>query len=394
MNMTKDSPLFVEIEYTQRKKQDEGICGDSFALKQVLPEQRSIAVLSDGLGSGVKANILSCMTAQMAVRFVASNKDIQETVKIIMDALPICSIRKISYATLTIVDSFLSGKTQIIEMGNPPVLHIRGNEVLRSPKQSIDSPGWHHRTLNMTSTTVLPEDRLIMFSDGITQAGLGTNATKLGWRLHGCQEYIQDCIRENPRISARQLSADVLDGALAQEIGHEPHDDMTCAVMYFRQPRRTIVMTGPPFHQDKDREIAARVSEYPGKKIICGGTTANIIARELQRDLTTPLTRRGNLPPISFMEGIDLVTEGILTLTRSYQLLKQRDLRDEDSAATDLTELLRESDIIEFYVGTRINEAHQDPTLPRELEIRRNIVKRIAQVLDEEYFKEIHIHYI
>lgn len=394
MNITKEAPLFVEIEYAQRKKQGEGICGDSFALKQVLPEQRRIAVLSDGLGSGVKANILSCMTAQMAVRFVADNKEIQETVKVIMDALPICKVRKISYATLTIVDTFLSGETQIIEMGNPPVFHIRDNDLLQSPQKSIGSPGWHHRTLKMTSTTVKPEDRLIMFSDGITQAGLGTNATKLGWRLQGCLDFSRERIRQKPRISARQLSTEILSEALTHEIGHEPHDDMTCAVMYFRQPRRTIVMTGPPYHQERDREIAQRLSEYPGKKIICGGTTANIIARELQQDLTTPLTHRGKLPPISFMDGIDLVTEGILTLTRSYQLLKQRDLRNEDSAAADLTELLRESDIIEFYVGTRINEAHQDPSLPRELEIRRNIVKRIAQILDEEYFKEIHIHYI
>ena len=169
---------------------------------------------------------------------------------------------------------------------------------------------------------------------------------------------------------------------------------MTCAVIYYRSPRQTMVISGPPFHPDQDKEYARQLDSFDGKKIICGGTTANIIARELGRDIFTSLKRSGGLPAASEMNGIDLVTEGILTLSKTYQLLKDRDAVHTPSAATALAELLRESDVIHFYVGTRINEAHQDPTLPRELEIRRNIIKKIIRILEEEYLKEIRLNYI
>lgn len=390
-----ENHLFVEVDYAQEKKIGEEICGDSFALKQIPEEGRRIVVLSDGLGSGVKANILSCMTAEMAVRFIASDMDLIESVKVIMDVLPVCEIRKISYSTLTVVDTLLSGETRIIEMDNPPHIHLRGNKIVTDEKiEEFTAPGWKNRTIRVSTTLVQPEDRIIIFSDGITQAGLGSKRYHLGWRLSGCLEYAANKITVENKISARKLASEIINEALVHEEDYVPHDDMTCAVIYFRSPRRTMVISGPPFHPEQDREYAQRLANYSGKKIICGGTTANIIARELRREVTTELKRCGDLPPASQMDGIDLVTEGILTLSRTYQLLKDRDAAHDPSAASALAELLRESDIIEFYIGTRINEAHQDPTLPRELEIRRNIIKKIIRVLEEQYLKEIHLNYI
>ncbi len=387
--------LFVEVDYAQEEKNGEEICGDSFALKQIPEEERRIVVLSDGLGSGVKANILSCMTAEMAVRFIASDMDLIESVKVIMDVLPVCEIRKISYSTLTVVDSLLNGETRIIEMDNPPHIHLRGNKVVKDEKiKEYTAPGWQNRTIRVSTTKVEPEDRIIIFSDGITQAGLGSKNFHLGWRFSGCLEYAISQVTKDPKISARKLAANIISEALTHEEDYVPHDDMTCAVIYFRSPRRTMVISGPPFHSEQDSEYANMLSEFNGKKVICGGTTANIIARELKREVYTSLKRYGDLPPASTMNGIDLVTEGILTLSRTYQLLKDRDAKHDPSAASALAELLRESDIIDFYIGTRINEAHQDPTLPRELEIRRNIIKKIVRVLEEQYLKEIHLNFI
>ncbi|MDR3626833.1 MAG: SpoIIE family protein phosphatase [Ignavibacteriaceae bacterium] len=390
-----EEQLFVEVDYSQEKKYGEEICGDSFAFKQIQAEGRRIVVLSDGLGSGIKANILSCMTAEMAVRFIASEMDLIESVKVIMDVLPVCEVRKISYSTLTIVDTLLSGQTRIIEMDNPPHIHLRGDKIVNNEEcKEFTAPGWQDRTIRVSTTTVEPEDRIIIFSDGITQAGLGSPKFHLGWRLNGCREYAISKIKKEPQISARKLASDMVNEAVIHEEDFVPHDDMTCVVIYFRSPRRTMVISGPPFHPEQDREYANRLAEFKGKKIICGGTTANIIARELRREIHTSLKRYGDIPPASTMNGIDLVTEGILTLSKTYQILKDRDSVRDPSAASALAEYLRESDIIEFFVGTRINEAHQDPTLPRELEIRRNIVKKIKRILEEEYLKEIHLNYI
>jgi hypothetical protein len=387
--------LFVETEYSQEKKNGEEICGDSFAFKHVTAEDRRIIVLSDGLGSGIKANILSCMTTEMAIRFIASDMDIVESVKVIMDVLPVCEVRKISYSTFTIVDTFQSGETKIIEMGNPSYIHIRNNTVVQPEKvQEFTAQGWQNRTIKVSFTTVFPEDRIIIMTDGITQAGLGSKDRRLGWRINECTDYCINAVINEPKISARKLSACIVNEAVRHEVNNLPHDDMTCAVVYFRSPRRTMVMTGPPFHQEQDYEYAEMLDSFSGKKIICGGTTANIIARELRRNVVTSLKRYGDLPPVSEMNGIDLVTEGILTLSKTYQVLKNRDEYFSSSAAVVLAETLRESDIIDFYVGTRINQAHQDPSLPRELEIRRNIVKKIKHVLEEVYFKEVNLTYI
>ncbi|MDP4173711.1 MAG: SpoIIE family protein phosphatase [Bacteroidota bacterium] len=390
-----EQTLFVEIDYAQEKKHGEEICGDSFAVKQIQERQRRIAVLSDGLGSGVKANILSCMTAEMALRFIASEMDVIESIKVIMDVLPVCEVRKISYSTLTIVDTLLlSGETRIIEMGNPPFIHLRKNEIVPAHHKEYTAAGWQNRTIRITTTSIEPEDRLIIFSDGVTQAGLGSENYPMGWREKGCLNYIHSIIKKNPYISAGKLSEDIIRRARYCEPDNLAHDDMTCSVLYFRYPRRTIVMTGPPFHTEQDATYAQDLLTFKGKKVICGGTTANIIARELNLPITTSIKRQGDLPSPSIMPGIDLVTEGILTLTRTYQLLKERDNYKDETAAAELVKLLRESDIIDFYVGTRINEAHQDPSLPRELEIRRNIIKKIKTVLEEQYLKEIHLYYI
>ncbi|MGE5679260.1 MAG: SpoIIE family protein phosphatase [Bacillota bacterium] len=389
-----DQRLFIEIDYAQDKKYGEEICGDSFAVKQIQESQRRIAVLSDGLGSGVKANILSCMTAEMALRFIASEMDVIESIKVIMDVLPVCEVRKISYSTLTIVDTQLSGETRIIEMGNPSFIHIRKNRIIPTSFKEFTAAGWQNRTIRITRTKVEPEDRLIIFSDGVTQAGLGSKNYPMGWREKGCQNYILKLLEKYPDISAGNLSEEVIRAARYCEPDALAHDDMTCAVLYYRQPRKTILLTGPPFHPEQDSNYAQNLLQFNGKKVICGGTTGNIIARELKLPVTTSIKRLGDLPAPSVIPGIDLVTEGILTLTKTYQILNERDTKHEHSAANDLAQLLRESDVIDFYVGTRINEAHQDPSLPRELEIRRNIIKKIKTVLEEEYLKEIHLFYI
>jgi hypothetical protein len=168
-------------------------------------------------------------------------------------------------------------------------------------------------------------------------------------------------------------------------------DDTTCAVIYFRSPRKTLIITGPPIDKQRDVELANIVREFPGKKIVCGGTTANIIARELNVTISTDLCGHNlDVPPISKMEQVDLVTEGILTLTRSVEILT-KELHPEklpNDAAVQLVKILLESDIIQFVVGTKINDAHQDPNLPVELDIRRNLIKKFVALLNDKYLKE------
>lgn len=384
--------LFVEVDFHQRRKHGQNICGDAFQSHKIPGQERVISVLSDGLGSGVKANILASMTASMAIRFAVDDMDFVHCAEIMMDALPVCQVRKISYATFTIVDCKTHGETRIIEMDNPAFLLVRDGQAVKLPVTEMASSRWQDRKLRFTTLTTQPEDRIVLYTDGISQAGIGTRAYPLGWREEGCEEFVLDQVEANPQISARHLAEAMLREALSKEKYGRAQDDMSAGVIYFRRPRRLILLSGPPFSKGRDTEYAHMLKNFDGKKVICGGTTAGIVGRVLGRPLRLDLHGSSpDLPPISHMDGVNLVTEGILTLTRAAQLMEENAPLRPDNPAAMLVNLFLESDIIQFVVGSRINEAHQDPNLPVDIEIRRNIIRRIAKVLEERYLKEVSI---
>ncbi len=391
-----DTSLFLDVDCRQISKYGQHVCGDAFRSQKLSSENRVITVLSDGLGSGVKANILSLMTATMALKFFAANRDIRRASEVIMESLPMCQVRRISYATFSIVDAVMHGSTRIVEQGNPPYLLIRNGECVPVEHTTMTmSSGGDERKLRLSHLEMQPEDRLIVFSDGVSQAGLGSTHWKLGWRVEGCAEFVLGRIAADNHISARQLAREIVEEAVRKDPNQIAKDDISCAVHYFRRSRRALLMTGPPFDRRRDRELALRLELFQGRKAVCGGTTSNIIGRELDRKVITRLGgRRGDLPPVCSIDGIDLVTEGILTLTRVASILEAHETDFKFDAAGRLAELLVDSDQIELLVGTRINEAHQDPSLPVDLEIRRNIIKRIAAALRDHYLKEVSIEYI
>ncbi|HOY67824.1 MAG TPA: SpoIIE family protein phosphatase [Candidatus Ozemobacteraceae bacterium] len=387
--------LFLDVGQAQCPKKGERVCGDAFRSRKLPAENRVISVLADGLGSGLKANVLATMTATMGLKFVSADAQILPAAEIMMEALPVCRVRKISYATFTIIDCRMESRTRVIELDNPPFILIRKGEPVDVPHRELVSPKHRDRVLRVSEFEMQPEDRIVAFTDGISQAGLGTDRHHLGWKRAGVAEFLCRRIAAAPTVSAQHLAEQLLREALSQEADGCAGDDMTATVLYFRQPRRLLVLSGPPYDQARDTEYARLIDEFPGRRVICGGTTANIVARILHREIETVIDSGSRtLPAFSRMPGTDLVTEGILTLTRTAQLLEGDLQPGERNAATSLVELFRESDLIEFVVGTRINEAHQDPTLPVDLEIRRNIIRRIAAALRDRLFKEVSVRFI
>jgi hypothetical protein len=388
---------YIEVDSCQRAKHGQFISGDVFLSRKVEPEGRIISVLSDGLGSGVKASVLATMTATMALKFTASAMDIHSSAEIIMDTLPICSVRKISYSTFTVVDLAGTGETRIIEHGNPPFLLIRPNAELHIEKTEVRPKRWEDRVISFSSFDVQREDRIVFFSDGISQAGMGEYRTPLGWGLENVDRFVREEIDRHPYISARELSRLLV--AKAEEVdGLSAKDDITCGVVYFRSPRKLLVMTGAPFSRAHDIDLAKMAERTCGRKVICGGTTANIVSRLLNRAIQINMRQHidPKFPPSARMDGFELVTEGILTLGEVLRLLEEgfapEDMRS--NPAVRLASMLLDSDIVKFAVGTRINEAHQDPNIPVELDLRRNIVKRIAQLLESRYLKRVLIQYL
>lgn len=390
--------FFIEVNSQQRNHFGERICGDVFLSKNVREENRIVAVLSDGMGHGVKANILATLTSTMALNFTREHKEPDLIAEIIMNTLPVCSVRKISYATFTIVDIESDGRTNILEYDNPHCLILRGSQHFEPDwKEVVLEKGKNAgKKLRKCSFYPVKEDRIVMISDGVTQSGMGTNTWPLGWERDNVIQYALSLVSGEASISANSLAGKIVTMAYKYD-SYEAKDDISCAILYFREPRKLLICTGPPYEAEKDAELARRVTSYNGKVILCGGTTADILARELKRKIVDELIFEDpDLPPESFMEGIDLVTEGILTLQKVNEILKSynNSVKTGKGPADKIVKLIMESDEINFIVGTRINVAHQDPTLPIDLEIRRTVVKRIARILEDKWLKLVSIEYI
>ena len=387
--------MFIDIDCTQTKKYNQNAYGDYFVSKRYPDEAKLIAVLSDGLGSGIKANILSCMTATMLLKFIEGEQiPISKAAEIVMNSLPVCKVRHISYSTFSAVEVNDDGHAKVVEEGNPEFIWIRNNEIIQPEYKEIPSKTFKNRCLKVYKINLQLGDRLIFCSDGVTQSGLGGGRLKLGLRREGLIVLLQDKLKEHPDISSTELSQYIINQARNIETDRLPKDDISACVLYFREPREALVFTGPPYHQNKDAEYAKMFANFKGKKAIAGGTTANLISRELNRPITMDTTISiGKLPSCSYMEGVDLVTEGILTLTKTLEYLENGSF-DIDNAAGKLVKFLLDSDCISFMVGAKLNQAHYDPALPIEIEIRKNIIKKIANVLQDKYFKKVNIQYM
>jgi len=386
----------IEVESSNIMKYGQIIAGDTFLVCKT-KDGRIVSTLADGLGSGVKANVLSQLTAAMAQKFIIDGVESIRAANRIMETLPVCSKRKMSYSTFTTLDIDPDGHCRILEYDNPDLLWLREGKFLNSKKVPLAiKSDTSRKTLFYSEVQLEFGDRLIYFSDGVTQAGLGSDKFPLGWGIDNVKEFINKCIKNHPEISAKELSRLIVNRS-EQIDGRRPHDDITCGVVYYREARETLLVTGPPYDRNKNSYIVEKFKRFNGRKIISGGTTSIIISVGVEERIKTDMTDiHSDIPPRAIMNGADLVTEGMLTINKAVKILQEEDAKNikDTDAAYRLVQLLLESDIIYCLVGTAINEMHQSPEIPMELGIRRISMQRITVLLREKYLKEVHIEYV
>ncbi len=391
--------LYIDIDFAQRRKYQYRICGDVFMCKKISANNSIICVLSDGLGSGIKAHVLATMTATMAIQYSLQQRDIRKTAEIIMKTLPTDSVRKISYATFTIIEINADGNCKIVEYDNPRVQIFRDKGFLDLQRSVIEGNVSRKRKYKIliSSFELKQNDKLIFFSDGVSQSGMGCPNFPVGWGEKKIRDFIYYLLSSFNHLSARALCHEIVEHSVANW-NYQAKDDVTCAVINVRSPKKMLVVTGPPLEKENDYILKDTIEQFDGFKAVCGGTTAKIISRETGRKVIVDLKRLDkSLPCTSRMDGIDLVTEGMLTLGRVQELLEKGADPEElkvYNGATALVNALISSDSIFFLIGTKINDAHQDPNLPAELGIRRTTMKNIVNLLDEKYLKEVNVSYI
>ena len=392
-----DEKFYIEINCQQKNHSDERVCGDVFLSKKIKEEGRIIIVLSDGLGHGIKANLLAILTSTLAASFTEERQSINRITDIITNTLPVDEVKQLNYSTFTIIEIDGEGEIKILEFENPGTLIFRGGRLYEPIWNGIVIESAKNNGREVLSTSFIPqkEDRIVFCTDGVVQSGLGSELYPTGWGQDNFKDFVLESISEEHDISAVKLAGRVINKANLND-QFFPKDDMSCAVVYFREPRKLMICTGPPQNEEDDKEYAAILEAFSGKKIICGATTSDIIAREWKKEITdSNIITDPELPPVSHMEGTELITEGILTLSKVNEILKayNQSTKMGKGPADEIVKLILDSDEIHFLSGTKINVAHQDPTLPMDLELRRTVVHRITRVLEEKFLKEVSMRF-
>ncbi len=357
-----NNKVHVESYFKSLNKKNEELCGDKVEIRR--NDESFVMVLADGLGSGVKANILSTLTSTIIAEMVSSGASLQDVVETIAATLPECKERGIAYSTFTILQVFYDGMAHLVEFDNPATIFIRDAQILETTRE-VRMIG--KRKITESTFQVKKNDSLIMFSDGIIHAGI-EQTLNFGWDHPQVQQFLLDYT--NPNDSAKEITR-ILLANVNDLYGGRPGDDSTVACAKILEAKETRVMVGPPLDEQDDAKVVQRLLEATGKKICCGGTTSNIVSRitgnEMEMESLVSLV--SDVPPMAYIKGIDLVTEGVLTLQKVNKYLSRcvesQDYLEEllltkgkDGALCLVKCFLQECSQVTFMVGRSDNPAH------------------------------------
>lgn len=386
--------LCADIGFKSINHEGEQLCGDHVDIIEQ-GDNSSVIVLADGLGSGVKASILSTLTSKIISTMMAEGLRLEDCVATIAATLPICSVRGVAYSTFTILHLIENQTVEIIQYDNPSVIFLRDGEVYDYAKQELNIDG----KKVMKSVVKLQEnDCMIAMSDGCPHAGIGI-AYNFGWKWEDIAEFMKMIYAGG--YTAKTLATMLVDQC-NKEYGYHPGDDATACVVKIRKREPMNILFGPPRNRDDCDRMMSLFFSKEGKHIVCGGTTSSIAAKYLGKPVKASLNfERSDVPPTAEIEGVDLVTEGVITINKVIEYAKDALGKNElyeqwgfkhDGASMICRLLFEEATDINFYVGRAVNPAHQNPDLPITFNIKMNLVEELSDCL-KKMGKRIKVSY-
>lgn len=391
--MIVNDDIFIEVDFCQHSAADVLASGNVYFQKRY--DDHVIAMLCDGGNSGVQANVLASTVASMVVN--SENTSIinlaRTTIEFIKRGRHVHNIINMGFVIMRVYKDL---RMELVEYRIPPVMLFSEGKAYpkKSEKADINLTNGDTVAVHITNMRAQKDMMAICVTNGVLLSGRGSYRMPRGWSYSDLALFIEKSIKE--KTSARDISHGVIDKAMANDL-FVAKNDMSCACLYIRKPRRILVCTGPPYDKNTDTELAKMIKDYDGEVIISGGTTAMIVARELNREINVIMGKKNSgIPPRSEMEGVSMVTEGVLTLNKVKETLisMRGSVVPGKNVDAQMIRKLLGHDIIEFVVGTRINVLHQNPNIPVELALRRNVVKDIAHELKEKFLKEVTIKYL
>lgn len=369
--------LYLENGYTSLNKKGEELCGDK--VECVVDGEYTTMVLADGMGSGVKANILSTLTSKILCTMVSNGIDMDECIATIVSTLPVCKVRGVAYSTFSVIHVDKQGKGFLFEFDNPAAIYYHRGKCCDFDR---DEHAYAGKTIYVTRLNLEEDDVIIIMSDGVIHAGIG-QLLNFGWLRSDVMKYLDEEIK--PEMSARCIACLLASACNDLYIG-APGDDTTVAAVKIRKELNVKILVGPPVDKEKDDYYVSQFLDGEGKKVVCGGTSSLIVSRYLNEKVTTDVTFYDkDVPPIGYIKGIDLTTEGVLTLRKllyhSEKYLSNSDLTPKYYTARDGASLLADmlfekATHITFYVGQSINAAHQG--LPIDITMKLKLVESLT----------------
>lgn len=371
----------LESGHAGLNKHGETLCGDHHYI--LSGDGRTTAVLSDGLGSGVKANILATLTSKMLTTLLRKRVPIDEAIETVADTLPMCRERRLAYATFTALE-LEENVAYLAQYDNPRALLLRDGKNVDYPTR-VRYVG--DKEIHESRIPLQEGDILILMTDGVTNAGVGKVAPN-GWPRAEVAALVESIY--TPETSAQYLAASVASAARALAL-EQPDDDITVLAFRYRARRAVSMMIGPPENECDDDRVLRQFFAKESAYVVCGGTTATLVANYLGRELVTILeTQTAELPAIGAIEGVDLVTEGVITLRKvveNAELLLQNGMnilplygkRDGASLLSHL--LFEEATDLSIFFGTAVNPAHD--ALDIDFQSKLALVKRLEELLTQ-----------
>ncbi|NMA37556.1 MAG: SpoIIE family protein phosphatase [Papillibacter sp.] len=386
--------LYIDIGYGCINKDGEQLCGDQVVVERQ-SEGSAVVVLADGMGSGVKANILATLTSKILTTMLANSIDLNECVSTVAATLPICKIRKAAYSTFTAVRITYNTEAELIQYDNPDVIYISNGKNIDYPKSAllIDE-----KTVYISKRRLSENDLIVIISDGVIHTGTD-GVVDESWDRDSVAGFITE--HNSLSISSKALATLLLNECRARYKGNIMDDTSVC-VIKIKKRRQVNLVIGPPADKKDDEKMMSLFFSKAGKTIVSGGTTAEIAARFLGKELITTLDYEDeDVPPVSKIEGVDLVTEGVLTMNRVLQyakdFLEDNSLyshwsRSNDAASQIARLLFDEATDINFFVGEAVNPAHQNPSLPLVFRNKMRLIMELSDCL-KKMGKQIKVSY-
>lgn len=342
---------------------------------------------ADGKGSGIAAHLAATLAVSRILALVKEGMSIRKIAEKMTQTMLEAKNRDEPFSAFRIVRLLADGTVFHYAFEMPPLLMFKNHRVsrLKGKKNWYDHLFSEEHLFSLRSG-----EGLISLSDGIVMAGLGKNSRE-GWGIPGIIHYLN---LQPGRTLQEAPDGDALIHEAVARWGGFPGDDCSVTFLRAREAKTVHILTGPPSAKQRDYDYLKKFFSREGEKIVCGGTTAKLASHFLRKPLK--ITEEANLfgLPRYELEGVDLVTEGVITLNMVYHLLDDVQHRKYPfTPAVLMAEKILEADMICIQAGMAQNPSLDDVEFKQLNILQRKTIIPLLQKRLEELGKVVEVEW-